>query len=130
MSTTATARPDRRPTARAVRRRARHPFRRVVLAGAAVPVLVAGQFALMAVIPIAMASVTTWRYADLRRLRPWTATLAALYALALAMWAVGPDRAESLSKDIDPLVAIAISIAGLALAARSYLLRAQTRKEA
>jgi len=39
------------------------------------------------------------------------------------MWAIGPDRAPSLSKDIDPTVAVAISLAGLAFAARAYFLK-------
>ncbi|WGL50621.1 hypothetical protein P5P86_11665 [Nocardioides sp. BP30] len=104
-------------------RRARHPFRRSVIAGAAVPLLIAAEFAMMALIPVAIAVVATWRDPGLRKLRPWATALGGLYALALARWAIGPDRAPSLSKDIDPTLAVAISLAGLAFAARACVLR-------
>jgi len=76
-------------------RRARHPFRRSVIAGAAVPVLIAGEFAMMAIVPVGIAVLTTVRNPGLRKLRPWAAALGALYTLALAMWAIGPDRAPA-----------------------------------
>ncbi|MGZ4453338.1 MAG: hypothetical protein ACXVDH_09190 [Nocardioides sp.] len=102
---------------------ARHPFRRTVLAGAWVPVLIAGEFAMMAIIPVAVVVATTWRTPGLRRLRPWAAGLAGLYAVPLVMWALGPDRAPSLSKDMDPTVAALVALGGAAFAARAYLLR-------
>ncbi|MDH2412842.1 hypothetical protein [Nocardioides sp. CER19] len=108
------------------KRRVRHPFRRTVLAGAAVPTLIAGEFAMMAIVPVAIATVTTWRDPGLRKLRPWAAGLATLYTVPLLMWAVGPDRAPSLSKDMHPAIAVVVSLAGAVFAVRAYRLKQET----
>lgn len=85
--------------------------------GDSIAVLILGQFAMAAIIPIALALRTTWRWPHLRALRPWVAGLAAAYAIPLAAWAIGPHRAPSLSKDMNPGLAglvIAVAIAVLA----------------
>lgn len=42
------------------------------------------------------------------------------------MWAIGPERAPSLSKDMHPAIAIAVSLAGGVFAVRAYLLKQET----
>lgn len=85
----------------------------VLISAWAVPLLVAGQFAMLAVVPVAVVVITTFRNPDLRAFRGWAAGLAAAYALPLALWAIGPDRAQSPSKDMHPAVAallVAVSV--------------------
>ncbi|MEK8104646.1 hypothetical protein NKG94_04605 [Micromonospora sp. M12] len=59
------------------------------------PVLVVGQFAMLAIVPVTLALVASLRHAHLRGLRRWTAVLAAAYATPLILWAIGPDRARA-----------------------------------
>lgn len=85
----------------------------VVIAAWAVPLLVAGQFAMLAIVPVAVVVIKTFRNPGLRAFRGWAAGLAAAYGLPLALWAIGPDRAQSLSKDMHPAVAallVAVSV--------------------
>lgn len=79
--------------------------RSVIVSVWTVPVLIVGQFAILAVVPVAIVLIGTLRDARLRALRGWAAALAVAYAVPLALWAIGPDRAPSLSKDIHPVVA-------------------------
>jgi hypothetical protein len=66
-----------------------------------------------------------WRNPRLRRLRAWAAGLAALYAISLALWAIGPDRAPSLSKDMAPPLAVLIILGATALLERALSLSRQ-----
>lgn len=100
-----------------------HVTRRVAIAAASVPVLVIGQFAMVAIIPVGMVVRNTWRHPHLRKLRPWAAGLATAYAIPLAMWAIGPDRAPSLSKDMATPFAGLIVFAAIAFLARQWSLR-------
>jgi hypothetical protein len=77
----------------------------VIVSAWAVPVLVVGQFAMLAIVPVALVVIGTVRDARLRALRGWAAALAVAYTVPLALWAIGPDRAPSLSKDMHPAVA-------------------------
>ena len=79
--------------------------RSVIVSVWSVPVLIVGQFAMLAVVPVAVVLIGTVRDARLRALRGWAAALAAAYAVPLALWAIGADRAPSLSKDMHPVVA-------------------------
>jgi hypothetical protein len=94
---TAPARPEPRPASRSV-----------IISAWAVPALVLGQFAMMAIFPVTVLVRGTLRDPDLRPLRWWAAAVAVAYATPLVRWAVGPDRARSLSKDMDPPFAAAI----------------------
>lgn len=85
-------------------RATRVPWSMIVSAWA-VPVLIVGQFAMLAVVPVAVVLIGTFRSARLRALRGWAVALAGAYAVPLTMWAIGPDRAPSLSKDMHPVVA-------------------------
>ena len=74
--------------------------------------------------------MATLRHPALHPLRPWTAALAGTYALALVLWAAGPDRPSSLSKDLHPIVAAAIVAAALATAVAFHLDRRRSRTPA
>lgn len=104
-------------------RRERRTRRRVLVSAWLVPVLVLGQFALVAVVPVVLVLVGTLRSARLQALRGWAIGLAAAYAVPLAIWAFSPDRAQSLSKDIHPVFAGLVVAAALAVAVRGHLLR-------
>ncbi|MFI7000118.1 hypothetical protein [Nocardia sp. NPDC050175] len=96
---------------------ARYPdARSVIIAAWAVPVLIVGQFAMVAVVPVTVVLVGTLCKARLRSLRPWAVTLAAAYAVPLGIWILRPDGAQSLSKDMHPVLAGVIVAASLAVA--------------
>ena len=92
----------------------RRASRSVIISAWAVPVLVLGQFAMMAIFPVAVMVRGTLRDRDLRPLRGWAVAVAVAYATPLAVWAVGPVRAQSLSKDMDPVFAAAIVVTAAA----------------
>ncbi|MGW6128733.1 hypothetical protein ACWFNE_01775 [Cellulomonas sp. NPDC055163] len=95
----------------------------MIVSAWAVALLVPGGFAMLAVVPVVTLTVRTLRDARLRALRWWAVAVAAAYASGLAAWAVRPDRAASLSKDLHPVHAAAIVAASLAFAFRYHLLR-------
>ena len=101
----------------------------VVISAWSVPVLVIGQFAMLAVVPVAVIVITVERNARLRPLRWWARGLAAAYATALVLWAAGPDRAPSLSKDLHPALAAVIVAAGVATAVAYHVLRRQAASQ-
>ncbi|MDX6260936.1 MAG: hypothetical protein QOH84_2624 [Kribbellaceae bacterium] len=95
----------------------------VLVSACAIPVLVVGQFAMLAIVPVALVVSGTLRKEALRTLRPWAALLAAVYAIPLALWAIGPDRASSLSKDMHPVFVPLISVAAVAVVVALVSLR-------
>lgn len=95
----------------------------VIISACLVPVMVIGQFAMLAIVPVALVLIGTLRNPDLKPLRWWSAALAAVYATPLALWAIGPDRAPSLSKDMAPVFVWLISAAAVALIAVFSALR-------
>ncbi len=97
--------------------------RAVIVSAWLVPVMVLGQFAFLAVIPIALVLVGTLRNPRLRALRWWAAGLTAAYVVPVVLWVVGPDRAPSLSKDIHPVFAGLLVAAGVAVAIRYHTIR-------
>lgn len=94
----------------------------IAVAAWSVPVLVATTFAMVAIVPVTIIVVRSLRDPRLRALRWWAVGLAALYATPLVLWAIGPDRAPSLSKDMSPTSAVLISVAGAVVAVRYHLL--------
>ena len=86
----------------------RRASRSVIISAWAIPFLVIGQFAMVAIVPVALLVRGTLRDPHLRPLRWWAVAVAAAYATPLVLWAVGPDRAPSLSKDMDSVFAAAI----------------------
>ncbi|MEU3072844.1 hypothetical protein [Streptomyces laurentii] len=85
--------------------------------------LIVGQFAMVAIAPVVVLTVAVFRDARLRAQRWWAAAVTGLYASGLAAWAIGPDRAPSLSKDLNPVLATLISVAAVALAVRYHCLQ-------
>lgn len=83
-----------------------HPPRRaprsVIVSTWAIPVMVVGQFAFLAFIPVAVMLRGTFRDARSRTLRGWVSALGIVYAVPFLLWVLNPERAESLSKDIHP----------------------------
>ncbi|MGW4063069.1 hypothetical protein ACWEGE_32630 [Amycolatopsis sp. NPDC004747] len=81
----------------------------VLVAAWAVPVMVAGQFALLSGVPIAVVLLGSRR-------RRWGAALAAVYATALTLWLAGPGDAPSLSKYLSPVATALFTAAGVVVA--------------
>ncbi|WP_378740579.1 hypothetical protein [Nocardia brasiliensis] len=67
--------------------------------------------------------IGTLRDTRRRALRWWAAALAAAYAIPLILWAIGPERAPSLSKDMHPLLAALI----VAVATGYHVVRLRSR---
>jgi hypothetical protein len=111
-------------------RKTRRPSRSVIISAWAVPILVVGQFAMLAVIPVALVLSGTLRNARFRALRWWAAALATAYATPLVLWAIGPDRAPSLSKDMDPIFAALIVAAAVAFIAAFHVIRGRAPEKA
>lgn len=59
--------------------------RSVFVSAWAVPVLVLGQFSMLAIVPVVLVLVGTLRHPGLRPLRPYSAALAAIYATPLVI---------------------------------------------
>ncbi|MET8851508.1 hypothetical protein [Amycolatopsis sp. NPDC004625] len=85
----------------------------VLVAAWSVPVLVAGQFALLSGVPIAVVLFGSLRR---RAHRWWAAALAAGYAAALTLWLAGPSTAPSLSKYLSPVATALFTAAGVVVA--------------
>ncbi|MGW7579186.1 hypothetical protein [Streptomyces sp. NPDC054765] len=105
----------------------------VTVSSWAVPVMVAGQFALVAGLPVVIVLVGTHRSVRDRPARRAATLLAAAYAVPLVVWLARPDGAQSLSKDMHPVFAglilatSAAVIVALHRARARYLPRADTR---
>lgn len=81
---------------------------KVLVSAWAVPVMVIGQFAFLAGIPVAVIVTAAVRRFPPGALRTWSFALGAAFAVPLTIWAVRPDRAQSLSKDISPVLAAVV----------------------
>jgi hypothetical protein len=103
--------------------------RSVIISAWAVPVLVLGQFAMMAIFPVALMVRGTLRDPPLRPLRGWAVAVTVAYATPLVLWAVGPDRAQSLSKDMDPVSAAAIVVTAAAFIVAFHIVARRTRSD-
>lgn len=89
--------------------------RAVTVSAWAVPIMVLGQFALIAGVPVVVAlAVALARVRD-RAVRGAAVLVAVSFAIPLTVWLVRPDGAESLSKDIHP------GFVGLIVAASTVL---------
>ena len=94
--------------------------RSVLISAWAVPVLVLGQFSMLAIVPVVLILVGTLRHPSLRPLRPYSAALAAIYATPLVIWILRRDGAESLSKDMHPVFMVLIVAAAAALLVKNH----------
>lgn len=111
MSTTVTATPPSR---------SRIAPKYVLIAAWLIPVMVIGQFSMIAIVPVAMVLVGVWRHTQLRSLRWAAGLLAAVYATPLAIYLIRPDRAESLSKDMHPALLVSIVVAAVVMLVAIY----------
>ena len=82
--------------------------RYVQISAWAIPIMVLGQFSMLAIIPVALVLVGTLRDTRIRALRWWAGLLTLSYVTPLAIWLLRPDGAESLSKDMHPVFAALI----------------------
>ncbi|EMD25895.1 hypothetical protein [Amycolatopsis azurea] len=101
--------------------------RSVIISAWAVPIMVLGQFAMLAIVPVALVLIGTLRDARLKALRWGAIALTAAYATPLALWAIGPERAQSLSKDMHPVLAAIIVAVGVTFAVAYHVLRRKSR---
>ncbi len=91
-----------------------------------VPILVLGQFAMLAIIPVAAIVIGSFASRRARALRWRASLLGAVYAAPLAIWILRPDPAQSLSKDISPvLVGLIVVVSGVLIA--KILMRSSSR---
>ncbi|MFE7567054.1 hypothetical protein ACFU76_08825 [Streptomyces sp. NPDC057539] len=88
----------------------------VTISAWAVPIMVLGQFALIAIVPVTIALVGALRGAPDRAVRRAASLVAVAFAIPLVVWLTRPDGAESLSKDIHP------GFVGLIVAASAALI--------
>lgn len=107
----------------------RRASRSVIVSAWAVPVLVLGQFAMVAIAPVTLLVRGTLREPHLQPLR-WSAiAVAGAYATPLFLWAVGPDRAQSLSKDMHPVFAAALVVTAAKYIVSFHVLARRTRSD-
>lgn len=92
----------------------------VTVSAWAVPILMVGQFALVAALPIALIAYGAFRDRNIRALRWWAAALAGLYAMPLIFWLVRDDGAQSLSKDIHPAFVGLVTATALVILVKLY----------
>ena len=86
----------------------------------AIPVMVIGQFSMLAIIPVALVFTGTLRDRRVRALRWWAGLLAVTYAAPLAIWLLRPDGAQSLSKDMHPVFGALIVAVSAVLLVKLY----------
>jgi hypothetical protein len=96
------------------------PSKAVLVAAWAFPVMVLGQFALLAGIPVAIVLARTLRS---RAARWWSGLTAAAYVVPLAIWLLGPSTAPSLSKSLSPVATGVITTVGAVAAVGLHLVR-------
>ncbi|GHB48014.1 hypothetical protein GCM10010377_43570 [Streptomyces viridiviolaceus] len=101
--------------------------RSVTVASWTVPVMVVGQFALVAALPVGIAPAGALRHVHDRAVRGAATLLAVSYAVPLVVWVTRPDGAQSLSKDMHPALAGLIVAASAALVVTIHRTRARSR---
>lgn len=102
MAATAPPRPDGTAVPRIPARAPRRIPLPVTVSAWAVPVMVIGQFALIAGVPVLIALTGTLRRVPDRAARRAAALVAAAFAAPLTVWLTRDDGAPSLSKDMHP----------------------------
>ncbi|MFD7663990.1 hypothetical protein [Streptomyces sp. NPDC059788] len=97
----------------------------VTVSSWAVPVMVVGQYALIAALPVALVLAGVLRRVHDRAVRRAAVLLAVTYAVPLVVWLARPDGAQSLSKDMHPVFVglIVAASAGVVVALRRARVR-------
>ena len=91
------------------------------IAAWAIPVLLLGGFAMIALVPVLVVLIGGFTDPRSRYLRWWAAAVAALYSIPLAILNVRDDPAPSLTQDMHPVFLGLIVAAAAALLVRPYL---------
>ncbi|MEV0262568.1 hypothetical protein AB0I49_14625 [Streptomyces sp. NPDC050617] len=102
--------------------------RALTISAWAVPIMVVGQFALLASVPVVIALVAAFARVRDRAVRGAAGLVAAAFAIPLMVWLVRPDGAQSLSKDIHPGFVALIVGASSALIFTVHRAAARTRR--
>lgn len=89
----------------------------------AVPAMILGEFAMLTVVPVAVLVIGTLLDARVRPLRWWAGLLALVYATPLVIWLLRDDGAQSLSKDMHPVLGGLIVVASAAFLIKIYTRR-------
>jgi hypothetical protein len=92
----------------------------VTVSAWAVPILMVGQFALVAALPVILIGYAVIMDRRSRALRWWGVALFALYAAPLIVWLSREDGAPSLSKDIHPAFVALITATALVILVKLY----------
>ena len=103
--------------------RERHPrgvSLTVIIAAWAVPVMMIGQFAWLATVPVVLVLIGVFWDSRLRGLRWPAVALALVYALPYVIWKIRSDPAPSLSKDINPILGGLVVVAALVVIIAFY----------
>lgn len=87
----------------------------------AIPIMVIGQFSMIALAPVLVVLVSSFVDRRSRSMRPWTLGLAIAYLIPLAIKTVRSEPAPSLSKDMHPLLLLLIVAAAAALLVRMHV---------
>ncbi|MFE0022022.1 hypothetical protein [Amycolatopsis sp. NPDC059021] len=95
----------------------------VLVAAWTAPVMVAGQFAFLSGVPIAVVLIAALRNRRAPATRWWAGGLAAVYAVLMTLWLTGPSDAPSLSKYLSPVVTASFAAAGAVVAVAHHVLR-------
>jgi hypothetical protein len=118
MSTVTPSRTSSRPSGSPVVRRA--PLY-LQIAAWSVPVLLLGQFAMIALVPVLIVVIGGFTDPRSRYLRWWGAAVGAAYAIPLAIFTFRDDPAKSLSQDMHPIALAVVVAAAAALLVRLYV---------
>lgn len=94
--------------------------RKVTISAWTIPLLVLGQFSFVATIPVTLIVVSVLRHFSSGPMRWAAIALGASFATPLAIWALRPDRAPSLSKDMSPTFAALIVAAAVGVILSGY----------
>ncbi|WP_415977289.1 hypothetical protein [Rhodococcus sp. 077-4] len=97
--------------------------RYITVSAWAVPTMVLGQFAMLALIPVGVVLVGTLRNKWLGSLRLLAGVLTAAYIAPLVVWALRENPAGSLSKDIDTPLVVLVVAASAGLIMRIWTLK-------
>jgi hypothetical protein len=84
------------------------------------PVLILGEFAFVGIVPVALIAIGTIRRVRSRAVRWLAGATVVAYLVPFLIWALNPNRAESLSKDMNPAFAGIITVAAIALAVTAF----------
>jgi hypothetical protein len=90
----------------------------VIIASIAAVVLVIGQFAMIALVPVLVTTIAAFVDPRLGWLRWWALALITAYGIPLAIYTLRDDPAPSLSKDLHPVAFVIVVAVALATTIR------------